>query len=117
MHSEKEGLSSEEMIRQAFIPKDWTEIVATDSWAVFKIMSELVEGFEKLARIGPCVTIFGSARTKPGGNYYKMAEKIAYLLTAKGFGIISGGGPGIMEAANKGAHLSLIHISEPTRPY
>lgn len=106
MNSEKNGLSKEEMIRQSFIPKDWTEIVATDSWAVFKMMAELVEGFEKLARIGPCVTIFGSARTKPGEKFYKMTEKIAYLLTAKGFGIISGGGPGIMEAANKGAHFS-----------
>jgi len=106
MHSEKNELSSEERIRQAFFPKDWTEIVATDSWAVFKIMSELVEGFEKLAKIGPCVTIFGSARAKMSDKYYKMAEKIAYLLTSKGFGIISGGGPGIMEAANKGAHYS-----------
>jgi hypothetical protein len=106
MNSEKNGLSREELIRQAFIPKDWTEIVATDSWAVFKIMAELVEGFEKLAKIGPCVTIFGSARAKPSSKYYKMTEKIAYLLTAKGFGIISGGGPGIMEAANKGAHFS-----------
>jgi len=106
MHSEKNGLSEEELIRQAFIPKDWTEIVATDSWAVFKMMSELVDGFEKLAKIGPCVTIFGSARSKPSEKYYKMAEKIAYLLTNKGFGIITGGGPGIMEAANKGAHYS-----------
>lgn len=79
--------------------------MTSDSWAVFKIMAELVEGFEKMGRIGPCVTIFGSARTKSSHKYYKLAEEIAYLLTKKGFGIISGGGPGIMEAANKGAHF------------
>lgn len=79
--------------------------MTSDSWAVFKIMAELVEGFEKMGRIGPCVTIFGSARTKSNHKYYKLAEEIAYLLTKKGFGIISGGGPGIMEAANKGAHF------------
>jgi len=79
--------------------------MSSDSWAVFKIMAELVEGFEKMGRIGPCVTIFGSARTKSNHKYYKLAEEIAYLLTKKGFGIISGGGPGIMEAANKGAHF------------
>jgi len=97
--------SEEEEIRDAIKSKDWQEIKANDSWAVFKMMSELVEGFEKLARIGPCVTIFGSARTKPENKYYKMAEEIAYMLTKKGFGVITGGGPGIMEAANKGAHI------------
>jgi predicted Rossmann-fold nucleotide-binding protein len=69
-------------------------------------MSEMVEGFEKLAKIGPCVSIFGSARTRPDNKYYLMAEEIAYLLTKKGFGVITGGGPGIMEAGNKGAHYS-----------
>jgi uncharacterized protein (TIGR00730 family) len=69
-------------------------------------MSEMVDGFEKLARIGPCVSIFGSARSKENNPNYKLAEEIAYLLTKKGFGIISGGGPGIMEAANKGAHFA-----------
>ncbi len=98
--------NEDDLIRQAFTPKDWTEIKSTDSWDVFKIMAELVQGFEKLAKIGPCVTVFGSARSKQGTKYYKTAEKIAYLLTAKGFGIISGGGPGIMEAANKGAYFS-----------
>ncbi len=68
-------------------------------------MAELVEGYEKMARIGPCVTIFGSARVPSNNKYYKVAEEIAYLLTKKGFGVISGGGPGIMEAANKGAHF------------
>ena len=66
-------------------------------------MSEFVEGFEKLARIGPCVSIFGSSRTHYNDKYYKLAEDIAYKLTQKGYGVITGGGPGIMEAANKGA--------------
>jgi uncharacterized protein (TIGR00730 family) len=100
-----EGIDEEEMIREAITPKSWNEIMTSDSWAVFKIMAELVDGFEKMGRIGPCVTIFGSARTKSNQKYYKLAEEIAYLLTKKGFGIISGGGPGIMEAANKGAHF------------
>jgi len=92
-------------IREAFMPKTWNETKTHDSWSVFKIMAELVDGYETLSRIGPCVSIFGSARTKPGHPYYRMAEEIAYLLTKKGFGIITGGGPGIMEAANKGAHF------------
>jgi len=75
----------------------------TDLWSVFRIMSEFVEGYEKLARIGPCVSIFGSARTEPGTKYYKLAEDIAFKLTQFGYGIITGGGPGIMEAANLGA--------------
>lgn len=98
-------MSEEERIREAIAPKDWNEIKSHDSWSVFKIMSELVEGYEKMARIGPCVTIFGSARSKTSNRYYKLAEEIAYNLTKKGFGVISGGGPGIMEAANKGAHF------------
>jgi uncharacterized protein (TIGR00730 family) len=107
MHIEDEllNMSEEERIREAITPKDWNEIKSHDSWSVFKIMSELVEGYEKMARIGPCVTIFGSARSKPSNRYYKLAEEIAYNLTKKGFGVISGGGPGIMEAANKGAHF------------
>lgn len=106
MHIEDEllGMSEEERIREAILPKDWNEIKSHDSWSVFKVMSEMVDGFEKLARIGPCVTLFGSARTKPDDRYYKMAEEIALNLTKRGFGVISGGGPGIMEAANKGAH-------------
>jgi hypothetical protein len=66
-------------------------------------MSEFVEGFEKLSKIGPCVTIFGSARTKEANKYYKLAEEIAFNLTKNGYGVITGGGPGIMEAANRGA--------------
>jgi uncharacterized protein (TIGR00730 family) len=95
-----------EKLKKAFNPKSWNETKTHDSWAVFKVMSEMVEGFEKLAKIGPCVSIFGSARTKPDNKYYLMAEEIAYLLTKKGFGVITGGGPGIMEAGNKGAHFS-----------
>jgi uncharacterized protein (TIGR00730 family) len=94
---------SEEKIRLAFKRKDWNEIKTSDSWKIFKIMSEFVEGFEKLARIGPCVSIFGSARTEPGSKYYKLAEEIAYQLTQNGYGVITGGGPGIMEAGNLGA--------------
>lgn len=93
-------------MRKKFKPKTWAEIKAHDSWSVFKIMSEIVEGFETLARIGPCVAVFGSARTKMGDESYQNAEEVAYLLTKKGFGIITGGGPGIMEAANKGAHIA-----------
>ncbi len=93
----------EDKIRQAFANKDWNDIKATDSWQIFKIMSEFVEGFEKMSRIGPCVSIFGSARTKADNPYYKLAEEIAFKLTREGYGVISGGGPGIMEAANKGA--------------
>ncbi|HUX58756.1 MAG TPA: TIGR00730 family Rossman fold protein [Bacteroidales bacterium] len=92
-----------DLIKDAFDPKTWQEIHTTDSWRVFKIISELVEGFEKLARIGPCVSIFGSARTHHTNKYYKLAEDIAYKLTQNGYGVITGGGPGIMEAANKGA--------------
>jgi hypothetical protein len=92
-----------DLIKDAFEQKTWHEIHITDSWRVFKIISELVEGFEKLARIGPCVSIFGSARTHYNDKYYRLAEDIAYKLTEKGYGVITGGGPGIMEAANKGA--------------
>ena len=95
--------SSEDLIKDALKNKDWQEIKAADSWRIFKIMSELVEGFEKLARIGPCVSIFGSARTHYNDKHYRLAEDIAFKLTQKGYGIITGGGPGIMEAANKGA--------------
>ncbi len=91
-------------IRKAFKDKDWAEIKSSDSWMIFKVMSEFVEGLEKLAKIGPCVTIFGSARTKPDNLYYEMAEEIAYQLVQHGYGVITGGGPGIMEAGNKGAN-------------
>lgn len=90
-------------IRKAFKDRDWNEIKSSDSWAIFKIMSEFVEGFEKLSKIGPCVSVFGSARTKPDHPYYKMAEEVAAKLVRHGYGVITGGGPGIMEAGNKGA--------------
>ncbi|HEX3075011.1 MAG TPA: TIGR00730 family Rossman fold protein [Ignavibacteriales bacterium] len=77
-----------------------------DLWRLFRIMAEFVEGFEKMARIKPSVIIFGSARTKPEEKYYKLTEATAQKLVEKGFGIITGGGPGIMEAANKGAFES-----------
>lgn len=92
-----------DLVKDAFEEKTWNEIQTMDSWRVFKIISEFVEGFEKLARIGPCVSIFGSARTTNDNEYYKIAEEMAYLLTIHGYGVITGGGPGIMEAANKGA--------------
>ena len=83
--------------------KNWNEIKTSDSWQIFKIMSEFVNAFEKLAKIGPCVSIFGSARTKNNNQYYNLAEEIAIMLTKKGYGVITGGGNGIMEAGNKGA--------------
>lgn len=95
--------TDEAKIRRAFTDKDWQEVKAQDTWQIFKIMAEFVEGFEKMSKIGPCVSIFGSARTEAGTKYYLLAEEIAYKLTNEGYGIITGGGPGIMEAANKGA--------------
>jgi uncharacterized protein (TIGR00730 family) len=91
-------------IEKAFENKNWNEIKTKDSWQIFKIMAEFVQAFETLSKIGPCVSIFGSARTKPDNPYYKMGEDIAEKLTLKGYGIITGGGFGIMEAGNKGAH-------------
>lgn len=86
--------------------KAWNEIKTNDSWAIFKIMGEFVSGFEKMSVIGPCVSIFGSARTKEGSKYYEMTVEIAKGLSQAGYGVITGGGPGIMEAGNKGAHLA-----------
>ncbi len=91
-------------IREKLQQKTWNEIKTNDSWAIFKIMAEFVDGYERLSKIGPCVSIFGSARTKPDHKYYKLAEEVAYQLTQSGFGVITGGGPGIMEAGNKGAN-------------
>ncbi len=90
-------------IKRAFANKEWPEIASTMSWSIFKIMAEFVDGYQNLARIGPCVSMFGSARTKPDNPHYKLAEEIAFKLGKAGLGIITGGGPGIMEAANKGA--------------
>jgi hypothetical protein len=83
--------------------KKWSEIKANDSWALFKIMSEFVEGYETMSAIGPCISIFGSARTLPTHPTYQLTEQIAKAVVELGYGVISGGGPGIMEAANKGA--------------
>ena len=83
--------------------RNWTESKAHSSWQIFKIMAEFVDGFEALAKIGPCISIFGSARTKPGQPYYELTVEVSKKLAQEGFGIITGGGPGIMEAANKGA--------------
>lgn len=85
------------------IRKDWNEIRINDSWAIFKIMSEFVEGYERMAKIGPCISVFGSARTKPDNKYYQMGVEISEMLSRAGYGVITGGGPGIMEAGNKGA--------------
>lgn len=86
-------------------PKKWNEIKGENSWTMFKVIAEFVEGFETLNRLSPCVSIFGSARTKPDNKYYQLAVDIAQRCTDEGFGVITGGGPGIMEAGNKGAYL------------
>ncbi len=93
--------------------------ISGDPWRIFRIMSEFVEGFEVLSEIGKAVSIFGSSRTKPNNKYYKLAEEIAYLLSKEGYAIITGSGPGMMEAANKGAkrakgHSIGLNIQIPT---
>ena len=93
-------------ITQYHKQRKWGESKAHSSWQIFKIMAEFVDGFETLSRIGPCMSIFGSARTQPGQPYYELATEIARQLALEGFGVISGGGPGIMEAANKGASIA-----------
>ena len=89
--------------KNRFAPDNFDQSHGEDVWSIFKIMGEFVEGYDKLFKIGPCVSIFGSARSQPDNPYYKMAENTAKKITDKGFGVITGGGPGIMEAANKGA--------------
>lgn len=74
-----------------------------DTWRIFRIMSEFVEGFEVLSQVGKAVSVFGSSRTKPNTKYYNLAEEVAYLLSKEGYAVITGSGPGLMEAANKGA--------------
>lgn len=83
--------------------KNWTKIKANSSWMMFKIMSEFVEGFDKMDEIGPCISIYGSARTPEESPYYQLGVEMAERLVEEGYGIITGGGPGIMEAANRGA--------------
>ncbi|HTZ10992.1 MAG TPA: TIGR00730 family Rossman fold protein [Candidatus Margulisiibacteriota bacterium] len=94
-----------------------------DPWRVFRIMSEFVEGFEVLSPLGKAVSIFGSSRTKPGTKYYKLAEEVAYLVAKEGYAVITGSGPGLMEAANKGAKRAKgqsvglnIHIPSEQKP-
>ena len=83
--------------------KDWSEIKSNDSWSIFKIMAEFVEAYDKMAKAGPCVAIFGSARTKPTHPHYLQAVEVGEKLARAGYGVITGGCPGIMEAGNKGA--------------
>ncbi|RFC55519.1 LOG family protein [Brumimicrobium aurantiacum] len=83
--------------------KDWNEIKSNDSWAIFKIMSEFVQGYESMAKIGPSISVFGSARTQAHNKYYQKAVNVSRMLAERGYGVITGGGPGIMEAGNKGA--------------
>jgi len=92
-----------DVLEKNWSESDWNTIRTSDSWMIFKIMSEFVNGYDKMTKIGPCVTLFGSARTKPGTPYYDLATNIAYNATKMGLGVITGGGPGVMEAANKGA--------------
>ena len=86
--------------------KDWNDIKINDSWAIFKILAEFVEGYERMAKIGPCVSVFGSARTKPENKYYQLGVEVSRLLAEGGYGVITGGGPGIMEAGNRGATMN-----------
>ncbi len=85
--------------------KQWTQLKGENAWTMFKVIAEFVDGFESLNRIGPCISIFGSARTQANSPHYQKAVNIAQKLTESGFGIITGGGPGIMEAGNKGASI------------
>lgn len=101
--SDTQDPTNEKNLKNQLDGKNWSEIKSNDSWAIFKIMSEFVNGYEKLAKIGPCVSIFGSARTQSEDPKYKLAQEIAFKLTQKGYGVITGGGPGMMEAGNKGA--------------
>ncbi|MBX2814578.1 MAG: TIGR00730 family Rossman fold protein [Saprospiraceae bacterium] len=84
--------------------REWRDFKAENAWTLFKVMAEFVDGFERLNQIGPCVSVFGSARTKPDNEYYQAAVKVAERLIEEGYGVITGGGPGIMEAGNRGAH-------------
>lgn len=93
----------DQRVQNSFKEKTWDETITKDSWMVFKIMAEFVDGYERMAKIGPCVSIFGSARLQPTDERYELAVEIAEKITEIGFGVITGGGPGIMEAGNKGA--------------
>lgn len=86
--------------------KAWTKMKGENAWTMFKVIAEFVEGFERLNEIGPCISVFGSARTKPDHKYYKQAVQLSYRLSQEGYGVITGGGPGIMEAGNRGANMN-----------
>jgi len=92
-----------EVKNNALTKKYIKDIKSADVWSVFKIIADFVKGFDELGDLGPTVTIFGSARTKENDKYYKLTLELSSMLAEKGFNIMSGGGPGIMEAANKGA--------------
>ena len=83
--------------------RNWSNVKAENAWTMFKVISEFVDGFERMAKIGPCISIFGSARTKPEHPHYQLAVEVAKQCVAAGYGVITGGGPGIMEAGNRGA--------------
>ncbi len=100
-------IHNEEKVGQKAPMKQWgKQVKGENSWTMFKVISEFVDGLETLNHVGPCVSIFGSARTQPNHPYYKKAVDIARMLTEEGYGVITGGGPGIMEAGNKGAFLT-----------
>ena len=86
--------------------KQWTKLEGENSWTMFKVLAEFVDGFETLNKLEPCISVFGSARTKPEDPNYQLAVDVAKRLVEAGFGVITGGGPGIMEAANKGAYMN-----------
>jgi uncharacterized protein (TIGR00730 family) len=100
------------MVKNKSCTKDMLEennFTREDTWRIFRIMSEFVDGFETLSKIGKAVTIFGSARTKPEARFYKLAEEVAYHIARAGYAVITGSGPGLMEAANKGAQRAGGH--------
>jgi hypothetical protein len=99
------------MVKNQFCAKDMLEkdFTQEDTWRIFRIMSEFVDGFEVLSKVGKAVSIFGSARTKPGTKFYKLAEEVAYHIAKAGYAVITGSGPGLMEASNKGARRAQGH--------
>jgi len=92
-----------EVTKAAMNMKKWSKMKGENSWTMFKVIAEFVDGFETMNNVQPSISIFGSARTRPGSKYYEAASELARRLTDEGYGVITGGGPGIMEAANKGA--------------
>ncbi|MBT3253494.1 MAG: TIGR00730 family Rossman fold protein [Candidatus Marinimicrobia bacterium] len=96
-------MNVDKRVIRKFEKKTWSEVKSKNSWQVFRIMAEFVEGFDALTQVGPSVTVFGSARTKPDDPYYEIAHQLGTFLAQEGLSVITGGGPGIMEATNKGA--------------